>query len=350
MAVADVRRVLTRAVVTAGVLAFSAPSPSAWAQDADPWSFVVTPQVWVSHIAKNGFNAPGVLGGILLGNPSNPATRFTDVFDDRSTTHAGTVSPQVGVQIAAQRGRLTVAGAFQYAEFVTRTDIVFAPPVNVGAQFIPGPVLRPGDLAARESVSTRRFDMDVAVSYAFPDVVRDRVDATVGLGIKFIYADATRHFGDVHPAIGFADFGGLYTVCRQDDCGADGDPQFVSRVKTQSWLYGLTIPTGAAYRLTSDARALLTLGVSPFLGAETRNDRNVIYAFTERESVRGQEIIDRLDGTTFAYGATADVAFRYAFTDTVSAYGGWRVQYIKGHETYLAYGPLFGMSFRFGGR
>jgi hypothetical protein len=35
---------------------------------------------------------------------------------------------------------------------------------------------------------------------------------------------------------------------------------------------------------------------------------------------------------------------------TLSVYAGMRVQYIHAHEKYLAYGPLVGMSVRFGGK
>jgi hypothetical protein len=33
-----------------------------------------------------------------------------------------------------------------------------------------------------------------------------------------------------------------------------------------------------------------------------------------------------------------------------SAYAGMRVQYFNGHDTYLAYGPVVGMSVRLGGK
>jgi hypothetical protein len=60
--------------------------------------------------------------------------------------------------------------------------------------------------------------------------------------------------------------------------------------------------------------------------------------------------INRQDGTTFAYGVTADAVVRWILNDAVSAYAGMRVQYINGHDEYLAYGPLVGMSVRFGGK
>ena len=308
----------------------------------DAWSFFVTPQVWVTHIESNGFSSPGVLGGILLTNPNNRATVFTRIFETRDSSHVGTISPQVGIQVAAQKQRWTLAGSFQYVEFTMRNDIVFAPPISFAGGTGTGALL-PGDVAARESVTTQRFDMDLAASYAFPDLVRNWLDVSVGGGFKFIYADATRHYADVHPALAGPSFGGLYTVCAQDTCE---DSEFVNHATTKAWLYGVTFPTSAVLRLTNDSKWLLSLSASPFLGAETRDDRKVVYALTPDVSVRDEERVKRLDGTTFAYGATADLAVRYVFDAGMLAYAGMRVQYIQGHEKYLAYGPLFGMSFR----
>src|SRR5882672_8800821 len=90
---------------------------SAWAQTDDGWSLLVTPQLWFTHIEKNGFAPPA-------GNPgqqiviSDPVTDSGTVLSD--TPFTGTNSkpidwayPQWGAQIAAQKGRLTLAGAFQ---------------------------------------------------------------------------------------------------------------------------------------------------------------------------------------------------------------------------------------------
>src|SRR5437773_741770 len=136
--------------------------------DEETWPVVVTPQLWVPHIASNGFSAPGGNFGVVLINPFDRTTAFTNIFRSRSSTHVGAISPQPGIQISARKQRWTLAGSLQYAEFRMRNDIIFDPPVNVGAR-TPTGELFPGDLAARESVTTKRFDMDLAIRYAFPD-------------------------------------------------------------------------------------------------------------------------------------------------------------------------------------
>src|SRR5262249_31639463 len=145
---------------------------------------------------------------------------------------------------------------------------------------------------------------------------------------------------------------GLYEICKDDNFS---DCTFKDRVKTKAWLYGATIPTSAILHLTNDSRWLLPFSVTPFFGAETRDDRDVVYAVNYECSnllqCNGSPItVDRKDGTKFAVGVTADATVRWIINDYLSAYAGMRVQYIKGHEEYLAYGPLIGMSVRFGGK
>ena len=308
--------------------------------DEDTWSVVVTPQLWVTHIASNGFTAPGGNFGVVLINPFDPTTAFTNIFRARSSTHVGAISPQPGIQISARKQRWTLAGSLQYVEFKMRNDIIFDPPVNLGARTPTGDLF-PGDLAARESVTTKRFDVDLAVRYSFPDLVKDWLDVSVGGGVKLIYADATRHYGNVNKALAAPDFGGLYTRCARDTCE---DAVFLNHASTKSWVYGATLPAGAVFHLAK--RWFLPLGVTPFLGAETRDDRNILYALTPDPSPLGEERVKRLDGTTFAYGVTTDLHVLYVFDPTMLAYAGMRVQYIRGHERYLAYGPVFGVSLR----
>ena len=57
------RPTLLLGILVIGVLATRAP---ALAQSDDHWSFVLTPQVWDSHVAKNGFAAPRGLGSIAI--------------------------------------------------------------------------------------------------------------------------------------------------------------------------------------------------------------------------------------------------------------------------------------------
>jgi len=327
----------------------------AWAQDSSEWSFVLTPQVWMSHIAKNGFAAPAnsaVVGGgaVLTSNNEFVHSPFPSESRPRND-----VNPQWGLQFAAQKGRLTLAGAFQLVDFETFNDITYVHSQNLSLCFTPNDCVASGQRWAREVVDTTRVDMDVAASYFFPDVGRDWLDASVGVGFKFIYASAERRHTNLSPAAavlntverGPLQTAGLYTSC-PDPCSP---PTFRRQVKEKSYIYGLTVPLKATMHLTKDATWLLPLSISPMIGGETRDDYGVVYSQVlprTLSELRPPVPVNRLDGTTFAYGATADASVRWIITETLSAYAGMRVQYIKGHETYLAYGPLLGMSFRFG--
>jgi hypothetical protein len=332
----------------------------AWAQDG--WSFVVTPQVWLSHIAKNGFaanpDATAGSGGILILTSTGDFVK--DAFQTDSSPK-NDINPQWGLQVAAQKGRLTLAGAFQYVDFTTNNDIKYVHPeggplcagipVEGGISCFTEP-LPSGGRYAVEVVDTTRFDVDVAASYFFPDVVKDRIDASLGVGLKYIYASASRTFARLSDTANFlqnfTEPPGLYTICPSDLC----DPaDFKQKVKSTSHVYGMTLPMNATVRLTNDW--LLPISVSPFLGAETRDDKDVAYSFKLPQNVSQftpPPVVDRLDGTTFAYGVTAEAGIRWILTEALSAYAGMRVQYIHGHETFLAYGPILAMSFRFGGK
>jgi hypothetical protein len=310
----------------------------AWAQ-GDGWSWIVTPQLWTPHIAKNGFAAGGALTSLVVvqgGSVIDP-----NPFTSKNSEPVDNIDPQWGIQIAAQKGRWTLAGSFQYVDFETRSDIVVGHTTPVG-QFTPG--LR----VAQEFVDTTRIDIDLAASYLFPDVVKDRLDFSLGAGVKVIYAEGTRHYSNVNPLlIGVGTNFAVYTVCEGGDLLTTANCGRRDRVKTSDVLYGLTIPTSATVHLTSDAKWLMPLSISPFVGAETRDDRDVVYR-VEGGSFPLKAV--RKDGTTFAIGVTADATVRYLLNDTLSIYGGMRVQYINGHEEYLAYGPMVGMSVRFGGK
>ncbi len=208
-----------------------------------------------------------------------------------------------------------------------------------------GPLtISPGQEFAQEFVNTTRMDVDLSASYFFPDVIQNRLDLSLGGGFKFIYANASRQFANLSQiAATFNSFEppGLYLVCRQDDCS---DFTFKDRVKEYSYIFGATLPMSAVLRLTDDGRLLLPLSLTPLIGAEVRNDENVVYAFNSDGTVK------RLDGTTFAFGFTADATIRWLINETFSAYAGMRVQFIEGFNQYLAFGGLVGMSVRFGGK
>lgn len=199
------------------------------------------------------------------------------------------------------------------------------------------------------------MDVDLSASYFFPDVVTDWLDAALGAGFKFIYADATRNFADMSQVAAALNFAspGLYTICYRNPCNS-ANIRTSDRVTETSYLYLATFPMNASFHLTRDARWLLPLSVTPMIGAEVRDDKNVAYSVNLPSNTSqlptNPPTVNRLDGTAFAYGVTADATVRWIINETVSAYAGMRVQYIKGHNEYLAYGPLFGMSVRFGAK
>ncbi len=313
--------------------------------EGDDWSFVITPQVWISHILKNGFGAAGTVapGGTFIdcgGGPGSCGRIEQTPYD--------ALNPQWGVQFAAQKGRLSLAAAVQYVTFETRNDYIYDPEDGFTRAFplITGGVttISPGEQFAQEFVYTTRVDMDLSASYFFPDVVKDRLDFSIGGGFKFIYANASRQFANMSQlAAGINALvpSGLYLICKQDDCS---DFNFKDRVKEYSYIFGVTMPLSAVWRLTDDARWLLPVSLTPLLGAEIRNDENVVYAFNNNGTVK------RLDGTKFAFGFTADATLRWLINETFSAYAGMRVQFIEGFNQYLAFGGLVGMSVRFGGK
>jgi hypothetical protein len=342
----QLRLQLTLVLAILAVCSLAAQAP-AWAQAGEGWSFVITPQVWISHISQNGFTTAN-LGALTFvsGIVGPDGAPLTNAFQSDSSPN-DVLNPQWGLQLAAQRGRWTLAGSFQYVNFETKNDIRYTPQngLPLCGSFSPRDCLAVGDKFDQEFVNTTRMDIDFAASYLFPDVVQNRLDLSLGSGFKFIYASASRQFANLSQVAAEVNGlfpNGLYAVCGKDDCS---DVRFKDRVKTKDYFYGATIPMSAIVHLTSDARWLLPLSITPFIGAETRDDRDVVYALREIDGT-----VRRLDGSRFAYGVTGDATVRWIINDTLSAYAGMRVQYIKGHEKYLAYGPLVGMSVRFGGK
>lgn len=333
------------AILLVGPVATHTP---AWAQ-ADGWTYVFTPQLWTSHIAKNGFVATSTL----------PAFSVNQNVFRADPNPADPLDPQWGFQLAAQKGRWTLGVAFQYVDFETLNDITFRPPDGVRQG--PGggpPFITNGERAATESVQTTRADLDLAASYFFPDVVKDRLDLSLGGGVKFIYAQASRQFENVHPTgarlvsnrAGSQERpGGLYAICKLDDCSDQraGFPVTKDHVNTDSFIAAVTIPMAGTFHLAN--KWLASLSVSPLAGIESRDDHDVVYRYKGNSFVPGAIKVVRLDGTTRAFGGTSDVTLRYLLSDTVSLYAAARAQYINGHAEYLAWGPMIGMSVRFGG-
>ena len=274
----------------------------AWAQ-SDPWSFVLTPQVWISHIAKNGFaSSPDAttVGPFFVFDQAGNINQAP--FPSTSSPNES-LNPQWGMQFAAQKGRWTFATAFQYVTFETRNDLTYN-----GSQLCVTFCINSGERWAQEFVDTTRMDVDLSASYFFPDVVKDWVDVSLGAGFKFIYASASREFANLSPTAAVVSTEalnlspskspGLYTICVQDDCS---DANGRSRVKQQSYLYGATFPMSATLHLTRDAKWLLPFSITPLIGAETRNDHNIVYSLTAPANISDLATasfkVNRQDGT-----------------------------------------------------
>src|SRR5262249_40915881 len=91
----------------------------ALAQSGDGWSYLLKTQAWLSHIGQNGFAAAPVSsvfgGNVFAPPPGNIVSPITS----SSSSSVEAISPQWGIQVAAQKSRLTLAGAFQYVNFET---------------------------------------------------------------------------------------------------------------------------------------------------------------------------------------------------------------------------------------
>jgi len=329
-------------VFAALALLSMAPGPRAWAEDGDDWSFSVRPQLWTPHIAKNGFAAPAnvrpVQGGFVIVRPDG---RFAPEPLSSTSSPKNDVDAQWGLQFGAHKGPFNIAGALQGVDFTTLNDIKYVHPDN-----LPFLGLASGHRFAVEAVRTTRIDMDLAAIYLFD--LGHRIDASVGAGLKFIYASAERRYTALSEAatiISSLPPPGLYTVC-SDPCT---DLKFRDRVQERSYLYGAIFPLGVTVPLGEHLQ--LPINIAPLVGAESRNDRDVVYRVDLPEfasQLRPPLSVNRQDGTTFAYGVTADASLTWKLAEMVSAHVAVRVQYFKGHDTYLAYGPLVGLSFRFG--
>jgi hypothetical protein len=336
-------RGLLWAVVAASLTAL-VPTPAS--AQADSWSFVFTPQVWLSHIPKNGFVAAPTINTI-----AGAAT--TSMFTVVESSPTAAVNPQWGAQLAVQRGLWSFAVGAQYVSFGTQNDIdatqSFELPVSPSV-LVPVPK---GSTIAQERVNTDRFDLDLALSRFFGDVIEERLDVTAGLGFKFIYASASRHFDNpiTTPAgsLSMTYFQCTGTTFNFADPAANTNCRSRSRVTEDDYLYGLTVPLGFHVHLSDDGKWVTTMNITPFFGVENRKDYDVVYQTTSTGTA-GVDRIVRLDGATFAVGATADAGVRYIFDHGIAVYGGFRVQFINGHQQYLAWGPMVNVSLRFGGQ
>jgi hypothetical protein len=322
--------------------------------EGEGWSVIFTPQVFFGHIADNGFASPPPLGTFTAGNPH--------LITVNSQPTAG-IDPQWGGQLGILRGNWTVGAAFQYVSFTTRNDVLSADNGNFVSQSGPIPPCGPfgvcflplptGTTIVQEFVDTDRFDFELSLSYFVPDVVKDVLDINAGVGAKFIYATASRTFSNGVSPNGLEPIAFGYNVCDSNQLilfpasTTSANCQNRNRVSQDSLMYGVTFPVSLNFHLTQNKKWFLPVNVSPFLGAETRNDRNVVYATQPTTNPDVFNIV-RQDGTVFAYGATADAGVRYLFDNGIGLYGGFRVQFYEGHNQFLAWGPVVNMSVRFG--
>jgi hypothetical protein len=316
---------------------------SAPAQD-DSWAILFTPQVWLSHIPENGFAAAPTVNTVAGAAVTGMVTTVTS-----SPTAA--LDPQWGGQLALQRNLWSFAVGAQYVSFGTKNDInatqTFQLPLGNGSALL----VPRGTTIAQEFVTTDRFDLDLAVTRFFRDVIDDRLDINAGLGFKFIYSSASRNFANAIetptgplPVTYFQCTGTTFsfgTPSMNTNCRSR------TRVSEDDYLYGLTIPVSFNVHISQDKKWFAPFNISPFIGAENRNDHNVVYQ-TAPTSTPGVDRIIRLDGATFAVGATADAGMRYVFDSGAAIYGGFRVQFINGHQQYLAWGPIVNLTVRFG--
>ena len=356
MTLTRVRLVLAALLLT-GALSAAGPIP-AHAQDTEnEWWVTFTPQVWLSHIAKNGFAANTTPITLNFGNPFRAAE---NINVESGPTSA--IDPQWGGQLSVNRGNWTLAVAAQYVSFTTRNDVTSVGD-NVLTQGGRVAVLSNGATLGQEFVETDRFDLDVAATHFFSDVVKNILDVNAGMGFKFIYASASRNYSNgatltnliapglpPNPNPTPASFN--YFVCSGAvlDTSTLAGCQVKNRVQEDDYFYGATFPISLNFHLSQNNKWFLPVNLAPFLGAEVRNDRNVVYAVAPGPSGGNTSPfqIKRLDGTAFAKGVTADAGVRYAFDNGIALYGGFRVQFIEGLEQYLAWGPLVNMSVRFG--
>jgi hypothetical protein len=282
----------------------------AQAQD-DKWSFVLTPQVWFSNIPFSGFS------------PS--LCKISNNVTCGGTDPTSTLFPQWGGQIASQHGRWTIGVAAQYVSYETSTNLFST--ANLLPQGIPI-----GSNVGTERISADRVDTDLALSYFVPDVVRDGIDVSLGAGVKWIRVSGHRTLLTGH--VGSRPVQLLYT-------DVSNGFQTDSRSFLDN-LYAFTLPMGFYVHLNRDRTWFLPVTLMPMLGYEEVKDE----AFRTRPRLSGSSGFK----DSFAKGATLDTGVRYVFDTGVAVYAGYRAQVISAVDLYVAHGPLFNVSIRFGGR
>jgi len=314
------------------------------AQEEQKFRLVFTPQVWFTNIPQNGFAAASSQGNVQV--PFFPGAIAVDDLDRRGPDPTSGLFPQWGGQFAVQYGRWTAGLAAQYASFEHRTHLLSGEntkingvPAGFPTQFdFQTPCSNPavniapcGTKLGTEIIRTDRVDIDLTLSYFFPDVFKDFMDLSLGGGFKWVRASGHRFLTDNFTFVA-ADY-----CLKGDDFPARNTPanQVCGRVNKASFLdntYAATFPTTFNFHLTQSGKWLLPFTATPLIGRQERVDE-----------VFGHS-------TSLAYGGTLDLGVRYVLDNGVAIYVGYRGQAIIGINRYVAHGPLINMSIPLGGK
>jgi len=325
----------------------------------DTWSFYFTPQVWLENVRNSGFAPTTNAGGAGFGAAGYGVVPTKYLRTD-GTSPTSDLFPQWGGQFAAQYGRWTFGVASQYLHYDT-TQAFFIQPQSIilcGAGRCPGPggttTFDPSLFGAKlftEKVSTDRVDTDAVATYLFPDVIKDVLDVTTGLGFKWIRASGQRTLinNGAHVNLGggtgVPNFSYILKSCgnpqsfatsinAQVAAGTEIDPGNCQRNQTSflDQFYGMTIPSVFTLHLSRESNWHVPITISPFLGYEQRVDQVLGAA------------------NSFAAGGSFDIGVRYIFSNGIGVYAGWRGQFFNGNNLFFSQGPLFNLSVALGGK
>ena len=326
----------------------------------DTWSFYVTPQVWLENVRNSGFAATTNAGGTGSLQGAGYVVVPTTYLRTDGSQPTSDFFPQWGGQFAAQYGRWTFGVASQYLHYETTQDFFIQAQsiVFCGAAPLPGGGACPGPgetahfpsslIGAKlftEKISTDRVDTDAAATYLFPDVIKDVLDVTTGLGFKWIRASGQRtlinngaHVTSV-PSFSYilkscGNPQSFATSINNTPAGAAVDPGNCQRTQTSflDQFYGMTIPTTFNLHRSRESNWQVPITISPFLGYEQRVDQVLGAA------------------NSFAAGGSFDIGVRYIFSNGIGVYAGWRGQVFNGNNLFFSQGPLFNLSVALGGK
>ena len=195
-----------------------------------------------------------------------------------------------------------------------------------------------------EKISTDRVDTDAAATYLFPDVIKDVLDVTTGLGFKWIRASGQRTLinsgAHTNSFPGVPSFSYILKSCGNPQAFASSidagslDPGNCQRNQASylDQFYGMTIPSAFTLHLSRESNWHVPITISPFLGYEQRVDQVLGAA------------------NSFAAGGSFDIGVRYIFSNGIGVYAGWRGQVFNGNNLFFSQGPLFNLSVALGGK